>query len=69
MYKEGCRFWAYTVEKSQFKNHFKIVYGTVLYYSKSRNLYIVEWDKNTPEEWIKWSNSKIKLENMNLIKN
>jgi hypothetical protein len=67
MFKEGTRFWTYTIEPPKSKNKCKKVYGTVLYYSQSRDLYVVEWDKTTPTDWINWSNSKINYKNMNVI--
>jgi hypothetical protein len=64
---EGMKFWTYTIEPPGKTPN--IVYGIIRYYSKTRGKFVVEWDKETPEKWVKWSNNKIRPDMVHLINN
>ena len=63
--KENDRFLALTIETLGVKR--KKVYGTIGWYSQSRDAYSVIWDKDTPEQWIKWTNNRMYEKEMNYI--
>ena len=63
--KENDRFLALTIETLGVKR--KKVYGTIGWYSQSRDAYSVIWDKDTPEQWIKSTNNRMYETEINYI--
>lgn len=64
-FKKNDRFWTLTIEPPGVKR--KMVYGRIGWYYQSRDAYSVIWDKNTPEQWIKWTNNRMYEQEMNYI--
>lgn len=65
MKNNKIRFWCYTVEPPNIQR--KKVFGIIKYYSKSRNKYVVEWDKDTPLKWVEWCNGKMSPQNISIL--